>query len=318
MLQLDKIIEITGEIRNPEKNKEAKVSVASENFGMALLAFLTTPPDLDKSKVISLALVHNLEKIKEISAISQALNAPHLVDLSIEYNSNQTPEAKFAHFLKQASHDFSPTSAYTQTNNYINVYGNDVKNVLSKINELKRSGWINRKVKKPESVAEHSYCVALMALAFAPAEMDKTKLVKMALVHDIQEIYAGDFTPHDQITAEEKGRLELIAAQKISKDLNNPEMLSLFMEYEKGEGKEAKFIKDLDRMDAVLLGKYYDDNKRAPKPLIPEFLPYAVKKYLGGYNDNTVKNIYTELKTKENGRMDNISKIINSLQGNDK
>ena len=58
--------------------------------------------------------------------------------------------------------------------------------------------------------------------------------------------------------------------------------------------------KDLDRLDAVLLAAYYDRHRRTPYPLLPEFLSYAEKIYLGGYGCNIVKDTYNLLKN-ENG-----------------
>lgn len=292
MEELNNFINFAGGIRHSHNGK-INESVASQGFGMALLGFLTTPESLDKDKVISLALIHELKQLNTI-------RSPLLDNLIKEYKEEKTAESQFVNFLNQTTHSFQPNSVYTKTNNYINKYGNTIKVLLEDINKLKRSGWLKHQVTNPESVAEHSYSVALSTLILAPTDMDRNKLIKMALIHDIQEIYAGDFTPHDSITPQEKSRLELSAAQKISKDLNNAEMLSLFMELEQGESREAKFIKDLDRMDAVILAQYYDNNKRAPQILMPEFLAYAEKKYIGGYNYDIVKTVYNELKKQEN------------------
>lgn len=122
----------------------------------------------------------------------------------------------------------------------------------------------------------------------------------MALLHDLQEIHTGDFMPHDNISPEEKGRLELNAAKKIAKALHKPEISELFVEYEKSVTPESRLVKDLDRLDAVLLAAYYDRHRRAPYLLLPEFLSYAEKKYLSGYGCNIVKDIYNRLKN-ENG-----------------
>lgn len=294
MEELNNLINLAGDLRHSQNGKMNE-SIASKSFGMALLGFLTTPERLDKNKVISLALIHKLKQINTV-------RYPLLNNVIKDYKEEKTAESQYIDFLKQAVKSFQPDSAYSETNSYINEFGNNVKVLLEDINKLKRSGWLNRQVTNPESVAEHSYSVALSALTLAPKDMERNKLIKMALIHDIQEIYTGDFTPYDNITPQEKARLELSAAQKISKDLNNPEMLSLFMEYEQGESREAKFIKDLDRMDAVILAQFYDNNKRAPQLLTPEFLAYAEKKYIGGYNHDIVKTVYNELKKQQNQR----------------
>ena len=72
------------------------------------------------------------------------------------------------------------------------------------------------------------------------------------------------------------------------------------MEYEKSVTPESRLVKDLDRLDAVLLAAYYDRHHRTPYPLLPEFLSYAEKIYLGGYSCNIVKDTYNLLKNENN------------------
>ncbi|MCI31846.1 HD domain-containing protein 2-like, partial [Trifolium medium] len=52
----------------------------------------------------------------------------------------------------------------------------------------KRSGWVRRDVKNPESIADHMYRMSLMAL-IAPdvPGLDRNKCIKMTIVHDIAE-----------------------------------------------------------------------------------------------------------------------------------
>ena len=76
--------------------------------------------------------------------------------------------------------------------------------VIGKFKDLKRSGWVNKKVVNPESDAEHSFSVAFMTMLMAPDNLDKEKCLKLALIHDLAEIYAGEYTPHENITAKEK------------------------------------------------------------------------------------------------------------------
>ena len=80
------------------------------------------------------------------------------------------------------------------------------------LKQLLRQGWLRRGIapEQSESVAEHSFQVALMVLFLADAfpELDLQKSVLMALLHDCGEIYAGDITPHDPVTTQEKEALE--------------------------------------------------------------------------------------------------------------
>ena len=58
---------------------------------------------------------------------------------------------------------------------------------------LLRTGWVREKIKDPESVAEHSFVLSLMALILADYfGLDKEKLIKMAILHDLGELVTGD------------------------------------------------------------------------------------------------------------------------------
>ena len=60
----------------------------------------------------------------------------------------------------------------------------------------------------------HMYRMAIMAMLYEPDDgqvVDKNKLVKMALVHDMAESIVGDITPFDGITDEKKHEMEMDA-----------------------------------------------------------------------------------------------------------
>ncbi len=68
--------------------------------------------------------------------------------------------------------------------------------VVHKIRLLKRlprTGWVNKNVENPESVAEHTWRVACISMFLAPKfKVDQLKLIKMALIHDLGEAAIGD------------------------------------------------------------------------------------------------------------------------------
>ena len=77
-----------------------------------------------------------------------------------------------------------------------------------KIKQTVRTGWKNRKVPNPESVADHMYFMALMSLIMTPEDLQKEKCIKIAIVHDLAECITGDITPYEGISPEEKHKLE--------------------------------------------------------------------------------------------------------------
>lgn len=271
--------------------KEGDNSAAARGFDTAFLAWLCAPKDLDRGKILNFALVSAIGNAA--GKLSAAAGNRRLDNIC----RTDAPEAGFVRFIRQEEN----SKAYPEASLYIDKHGKEIFRILKKIHNLKRSGWLVGGVLSPESVAEHSFSLALSVLLLAPENINRDKSVAMALLHDLQEIHTGDLMPYDDnISPEEKGRLELNAARKIALTLHKPEIPELFVEYEKSVTPESRLVKDLDRLDAVLLAAYYDRHRSTPYPLLPEFLSYAEKIYLGGYGCNIVKDTYNLLKN-ENG-----------------
>lgn len=158
---------------------------------------------------------------------------------------------------------------------------NDVQqliDIIGKFKDLKRSGWIAKKVFMPESDAEHSFSVALLAMLLMSDDLDEEKCLKMALVHDLAEIYTGDYMPQDGITVEEKQAKEVKAVKRLADELNDEQLVDIFAEYLNKTSKESIFINAIDKLDNVITAAYYDKNNRAPAKIKKEFADYAVQK----------------------------------------
>jgi putative hydrolase of HD superfamily len=123
------------------------------------------------------------------------------------------------------------------------------------LREVARAGWKRVGVGTPESVADHSFGVALATLVLAPPELDRLKLVTMALLHDLAEVRVGDITPHDGIPRDEKKRREATAAAALFAD--HPALLASWREMEAGVSAEARFVKSLDLLDLELMAARY-------------------------------------------------------------
>ncbi len=81
-------------------------------------------------------------------------------------------------------------------------------NIIGKLKQLKRTGWVNNNVNLPESIADHMYRMGMMSFMISDPSIDKVKLLKVCLAHDVAESIVGDITPHDNVTKEEKRHLE--------------------------------------------------------------------------------------------------------------
>ena len=73
---------------------------------------------------------------------------------------------------------------------YMNIV--EFYKTVRKLKEIKRAGWIERGIKNSESVADHSFMVTILCIAFPKQEINKEKAIKMALVHDLGESEIGD------------------------------------------------------------------------------------------------------------------------------
>ena len=155
--------------------------------------------------------------------------------------------------------------------------------ILGRMKTLKRAGWVKRRVEKPESDADHSYSLSLLALLLAPENLDLVKCLKLALVHDLPEALCGDFIP-GELDPEEKSKLEKSAMQKIASDIEKPELLQLFEEYEQGDTPEAEFIRSLDRLDNVFTARFYEN--KSSLSLVDEFAASALSRIGNMKNDD--------------------------------
>ena len=134
---------------------------------------------------------------------------------------------------------------------------------LCQLKQLYRQGWLRRGVSRErcESVAEHSFACAVLATWLAQAyypQLDLSKVLRMALLHDFGEIYAGDIIPVDAVEAEEKYRREAgSVAQVFAKLPGGAVYLSLWEEFERNETAEARFVRQVDRLEMGLQAGLY-------------------------------------------------------------
>ncbi|MFB6115642.1 MAG: HD domain-containing protein [Candidatus Nanohalobium sp.] len=131
-----------------------------------------------------------------------------------------------------------------------------------------RTGWELRNIEDPESVADHSWGVALLTIVYGEeAEIDTEKALKMAVVHDIAEAETGDLVTRaidekQDVEKEEKEEMEEEVVEKLSGLMESEELEELWKEYEERETKEAKFVKDMDLIDMCLTALKYEKESR--------------------------------------------------------
>ncbi|RZC53973.1 hypothetical protein C5167_012830 [Papaver somniferum] len=142
----------------------------------------------------------------------------------------------------------------------------DFLTLCHRLKATKRTGWIKRDIKGPESIADHMYRMGVMALITADIPgVNRDKCVKMAIVHDIAEAIVGDIAPCDGVPKEEKSRREREAIEKMCTLLGGgdraKEINDLWMEYENNSTPEAKVVKDLDKVEMILQALEYENEQ---------------------------------------------------------
>jgi len=118
---------------------------------------------------------------------------------------------------------------------------------IGNLKHLPRSGWVKRGVPNPETVASHSWRMAVMIMEFADeirnmgADVDKA--VKMALYHDLGESIIGDLIPgnhrYSDISKEEKYGRESNAVRTLSSESGMNEIYDMWKEMEEKQTIEA-------------------------------------------------------------------------------
>ena len=106
-----------------------------------------------------------------------------------------------------------------------------------------------------ESVAEHSWRIALMAFFLRDEfpRLDMDKVLQMCLIHDLGECFTGDI-PSFLKTDADTTREDSLLAQWVS-SLPAPyctEMAALYAEMDALETDEARLYKALDKLEAVI------------------------------------------------------------------
>lgn len=127
--------------------------------------------------------------------------------------------------------------------------------VALQLKHLDRAGWKRVGVAAPESVAAHSFGVALAALLHCPPDLNREKVLIMALLHDLAEALVGDITPHDGVSPEEKHQREQAAMTALLGE--HPALLAIWEEAEARQSPEARFLKDMDLLDLALTAAFY-------------------------------------------------------------
>lgn len=138
---------------------------------------------------------------------------------------------------------------------------------VGKIKHLRRTGWVVRQVPKAETVAAHSWRMALMAI-YKEKELreigaDANHIIEMCLLHDVGESVVGDIVPeihqtgNKKISDKRKSQIEGEAINSLAEKYDFPKLKTSFEEYEAQGTLEAKVVKNIDKLDMLLQAYEY-------------------------------------------------------------
>jgi len=142
------------------------------------------------------------------------------------------------------------------------------------LKELPRSGY-HFLGSGRESVAEHSFMTGFICLVMSKTvpDIDREKLISMALIHDLPEARTGDlnYVQKHYVHAKEAKAVSDMATGLSFGD----ELQALMEEFNQGKTLEAKLANDADQLSFILeLKKHKDTGAKSPE----KWLPFVVER----------------------------------------
>ena len=147
----------------------------------------------------------------------------------------------------------------------------DFFKTAANLKKISRQGWMDKlSLENPESVADHSYSMAMMGMVISDLEnYNSEKILKMILLHDLSESKIGDHTS-SQVNKEKKNKLENDAFNEIIKnlpDLIKSQYLQIWQEYQEKKSPESKIVHQIDKLEMALQAKIYEKDGHSQEKL---------------------------------------------------
>jgi len=159
--------------------------------------------------------------------------------------------------------------------------GSRLLEVILQANELKtipRMGWRVRGVTDGESVADHSYAVALIAMLLADRmklDIDVEKVLRIAILHDLSEHMLGDIhAPASKFLGEDvKETAELRIMENLFREYEGGEdYVALWREFAERSSVEGKLVRAADKIEMFTQAFQYE---AAGNRMLDDFWDYV-------------------------------------------
>ena len=159
---------------------------------------------------------------------------------------------------------------------------------IGKLKKMPRTGFVWLDIKNPETIAQHTFRVAIMNWILGrkvKPKLNLGKVIKISLVHDLCEVYAGDMTPYWGLLPQNKEKRKRVLARwirlpkkikekrdrekfqkekkSLQKLINNleprlkKEIMNYWLEYERLSSREGRFVKQGDKIETLLQALEY-------------------------------------------------------------
>lgn len=174
----------------------------------------------------------------------------------------------------------------------------DFLQYVVKLKEVKRTGWLYKDIPDSESVADHSFGVAMLALTVPlPEGIDRDKLVKMALLNELRDLKTGEIVWEkgvhvNLIRHKKKVNSQKNIISKLFEVIGNKKLKKWVIEYLEQKTKTAKFLRELSKLEMVLQALEYE--KRIHPYKLNEFWINADK----CIEDPVLRGYFLKLKSK--------------------
>lgn len=132
--------------------------------------------------------------------------------------------------------------------------------MAGELKRIPRSGWVEAGIRQPESVADHTFRTSILCMIYSDLEgLDELKLLRMALIHDLPEAIIGDLTPSEKTTEiEAKENTAMNQILNLLPKRQREKYMTVWNEYKKCETKEAKAVRQLEKLEMALQAKEYE------------------------------------------------------------
>jgi putative hydrolase of HD superfamily len=143
------------------------------------------------------------------------------------------------------------------------------------LKSVRRAGWVSKvKVEDAESVADHTFSMATMAMLLSDMlGFNTQRVIKMVLIHDLAESIVGDYMPGyvsaQQKLVKEKKAMEYILSP-LPKEIRE-EYEKIWLEYLHNRTEIARFVHRIDKLEMALQAYQYSKQGYAEKLLAPFF-----------------------------------------------